>query len=109
MLTATIVWLLIGVVIATAVILDMRRLFVHRVGLPPVGWLFVCVGTGPFAIAAYLICRRLVWRMLVHSVWEIVGDSSHPVHVRRRRLIALRRNGLIGVPVFLACLKVLNT
>ncbi|WP_144157942.1 hypothetical protein [Paraburkholderia sp. BCC1885] len=86
----------------------MRRLVVHRVGLSPAGWLFVCIGTGPFAIAAYLVCRRAVWRTLIDSVWRVVGDGSYPVHVRRRRLIALRRNGLIGKPVFRACLKALK-
>lgn len=109
MLTVTMIWLLIATGIAAAVISDMRRLLVHRVGLSPVGWLFVCIGAGPFAIAAYLVCRRVVWRMLVHSVWQIVGDGSHPIDVRRKRLIALRRNGLIGMPVFQACMKELNT
>jgi hypothetical protein len=63
---------------------------------------------GPFAIAAYLVCRRAIWRTLIDSVWQIVGDCTHPVSMRRKRLIALRRNGLIGVPVFRACLKALN-
>ncbi|AMV41747.1 hypothetical protein ATN79_03490 [Paraburkholderia caribensis] len=102
------IWILIAVGTAMAVVSDMRRLLVHRVGLSTVGWLFVCVGAGPFAIAAYLLCRRVVWQMLVDSVWQFIGDGSHPKHVRRRRLIALRRNGLIGVPVFHACLKMLN-
>ena len=109
MLTLTMIWLLTATGIAGAVIVDMRRLCVHRVGLPPVGWLLVCLGTGPLAIVAYAVCRRAIWRRLVNSVWKIVGDGSHPTHVRRRRLIALRQNGLIGVPVFLACMKSLDT
>lgn len=109
MLTLTMIWLLIAMGIAAAVITDMRRLCVHRAGLPPVGWLLVCVCTGPFAIAAYLVCRRAVWRRLVDSVWQIAGDASHPTHVRRRRLITLRQSGLIGAPVFLACMKALSS
>lgn len=109
MLTLAMIWLLMATGIAAAVISDMRRLSVHRVGLSAVGWSFVCAGAGPLAIAAYLACRRVVWRLLVDSVWKIVGDASYPVDVRRERLIALRRNGLIGVPVFVACMKALNT
>jgi len=108
MLMVTVIWLVMATGIAAAVITDMRRLLVHRVGLSAVGWSVVCVGAWPFAIAAYLICRRVVWRTLVHSVWRIVGDCSHPTDVRRKRLIALRRNGLIGVSVFLACMKALK-
>ncbi|CAE6768330.1 hypothetical protein R69619_03722 [Paraburkholderia nemoris] len=109
MMNVAMVWLLTVVGIAVALICDMRRLVAHRVGLSPAGWLFVCVCIGPFTIAAYLICRRVVWRRLVDSVWQVVGDCADPIHLRRRRLVALRRNGLIGAPVFQACLKVLNT
>jgi hypothetical protein len=109
MLTMTMIWLLIATGIAVALISDMRRLFVHRVGLSPIGWLFVCIGAGPLAIAAYLVCRQVVWRTLVDSVWQIVGDRSHPVDIRRQRLIALRCNGLIGLPLFRTCMKALNT
>lgn len=109
MLMMTMIWLLVATGIAAALISDMRRLFVHRVGLSPVGWLFVCIGAGPLAIPAYLVCRRVVWRMLVDSVWQIVGDCSHPINLRRKRLIALRYSGLIGVPLFRACMKALNT
>ncbi len=109
MMIVTMIWLITVMGIAVAVICDMRRLVAHRVGLSPIGWLFVCICMGPFAIAAYLICRRVVWRRLIDSVWQIVGDCAYPIRLRRRRLIALRRNGLIGAPVFQACLKVLNT
>ena len=109
MLTLMMIWLVTATGIAGAVIVDMRRLCVHRVGLRPVGWLLVSLSTGPLAIVAYLVCRRAVWRRLVNSVWQIAGDGSHPTYVRRRRLIALRQNGLIGVPVFHACMKSLDT
>jgi hypothetical protein len=109
MLALTMIWLLTATGIAAALIADMRRLCVHRMGLSPVGWFLVCLCTGPCAIAAYLVCRRAAWRRLVDSVWQIAGDASHPTDVRRRRLITLRQNGLIGTPVFLACMKALNT
>jgi hypothetical protein len=108
MLTMTMIWLLTATGIAVAVIFDMRRLAVNRVGLSRAGWLCMCAGTGPLAIAAYLVCRRAVWRELIDSVWKVIGDGSYPLQVRRKRLIALRRNDLIGEAVFHRCLRVLG-
>ncbi len=48
----TTIWLIVALGISPVVLAAMRRLAVHRVRLSPVGWLFVCLGTGPFAIAA---------------------------------------------------------
>lgn len=108
MLTMTMIWLLTASGIAVAVIFDMRRLAVNRVGLSRAGWLCVCAGTGPLAIAVYLVCRRAVWRTLVDSVWRVVGDGSYPISIRRQRLIALQHAGLIGAPVFRRCLTLLD-
>jgi hypothetical protein len=108
MLEKTMLWFVAASGVALAIAFDMRRLAVQRVGLSRIGWLFVCVGTGPFAGVAYLFFRRAVWSELLDSVWEIVGDASHPVSVRRKRLLALRSSGLIGAPVFRRCLVLLE-
>jgi hypothetical protein len=104
MIEKALIWVVIALGVALAITFDMRRLVVHRVGLSCTTWLFVCAGTGPFAGVAYLFFRRAVWRELVDSVWQIVGDGSHPSSVRRKRLVALRGSGLIGAPVFRRCL-----
>ncbi|APR93827.1 hypothetical protein PATSB16_04830 [Pandoraea thiooxydans] len=38
-------------------------------------------------------------------VRELIGDEAQPTHVRRARLVELHRNGLVGDPIFLACLR----
>jgi hypothetical protein len=60
------------------------------------------------AAGAYLYQRKATWRALIDAVWQAAGDASHPVHVRRQRLLALRNTGVIGRRVFLACWEVLE-
>ncbi|WP_247539134.1 hypothetical protein [Ralstonia pseudosolanacearum] len=102
------IWLSGVAVTALGIVLDMRRLRAHRVGFPAAGWVFASACIGPVAGAAYLLQRRVVWRALINAAWELVGDVNQPAQVRRERLIALERSGVLGVPIFRACLAVLD-
>lgn len=102
------VWMLAAAVAALAVTVDMRRLVIHRLGLTRTGWMLACAVGAPFAVALYLLLRYSATRKLIESAWTIVGDDSQPLGVRRERLIALRRAGLIGAPIYRACLRALE-
>lgn len=104
----TMIWLCAAVSAALGIALDMRRLKVNRVGLSPPGWAAVCVCAGAFAVVAYLILRRRVWRKLIDAAWRFVGDSSYAIDVRRERLHALWHCGLIGEAAFRACTRTLD-
>ena len=103
-----IVWLSAAVPTALGIALDMRRLKVNQVGLPPRGWAVACVCASAFAVVPYLVLRRRVWRTLIDAAWHFVGDSSHTIDVRRKRLHALRRSGLIGDAAFRICSRTLD-
>ncbi|WP_104657411.1 hypothetical protein [Ralstonia insidiosa] len=103
-----IVWLSGVAVTALAIVLDMRRLRANRVGLPAAGWVFAAACIGPVAGAAYLLKRGAARQGLIDAAWALVGDAHQPAHVRRERLIALERSGVLGVPIFQACLAVLD-
>lgn len=96
-------WFVAAAATALGIALDMRRLRVNRIGTSRTGWAVACVCAGPLAAGAYLYQRKAAWRALIDAVWLAVGDASHPVHVRRQRLLALRETGVIGRRVFLAC------
>ncbi|RQY65621.1 hypothetical protein [Burkholderia stagnalis] len=96
-------WFAAAATTALGIALDMRRLRVNRVGISRTGWVVACVCAGPLATGAYLYQRKAAWRALIDAVWQAAGDASHPVHVRRQRLLALRNTGVIGRRVFLAC------
>lgn len=102
------VWLSCVAVTALGIVLDMRRLRANRVGLPASVWVFVSACIGPVAGVAYLLQRRAARRALIDAAWKLVGDASQPTHARRERLIALKCSGLLGVPIFRACLAVLD-
>ncbi len=104
-----IVWLSSATVTALCIVLDMRRLRANYVGLPTAGWVFASACIGPIAGAAYLLQRRAARRALIDAAWALVGDANQPAHVRRERLIALERSGVVGVPIFRACLAVLDS
>ncbi len=104
----TMIWLVAAVPAALGIALDMRRLKVNRVGLSSRGWAVACVGTSAFALVPYAILRRRVWRKLIEAAWRFAGDSSHATDVRRERLHALWRNGLIGDAVFRVCTRALD-
>lgn len=101
-------WLAAAVPAALGIALDMRRLKVNQVGLSPPSWAVVCVCASAFAVVPYLILRRRVWRELIDATWHFVGDNSHAIDVRRKRLHALRRNGLIGDTAFRVCSRTLD-
>ncbi|MBN3777330.1 hypothetical protein G3O06_07125 [Burkholderia sp. Ac-20345] len=98
------VWLSGIAVTALGITFDMHRLRTNRVGLRPTGWVVASVCAGPIAGIAYVIRRRTALATLVDAVWQLVGDATHPDTARRERLIALERSGLLGAPVFRACL-----
>lgn len=102
-----VMWLLTAVGVALGIVCDMRRLKVNRVGTSRLVWVIASACTGPFAGATYLVLRRAIWRTLIEAVWRAVGDASQPRHVRRVRLLELRRCGLVGEPVYRACLRTL--
>lgn len=103
-----IVWLSGVAVTALGIVLDMRRLRANYVGLPVAGWVFASACIGPIAGAAYLLQRRAARQALIDAAWALVGDAHQPAHVRRERLIALERSGVLGAPIFRACLAVLD-
>lgn len=103
------IWLCAATAAALGIALDMRRLKVNRVCLSPLGWAVACVFASAFAALPYLMLRRRVWRTLLDAAWKLAGDESHTPAVRRERLDALQRSGLIGRPVLRACLRTLNT
>ncbi|BCL90902.1 hypothetical protein ACNRBV_22785 [Ralstonia pseudosolanacearum] len=102
------IWLVGAAATALGIVLDMRWLRANRVGFPTAVWVFASACIGPVAGAAYLLQRRAVRRALIHAAWELVGDANQPVRVRRERLIALERSGVLGASIFRACLAVLD-
>ncbi|MCF1444897.1 hypothetical protein ACI2VK_25230 [Ralstonia nicotianae] len=102
------VWLSGVAATALAIVFDMRRLRTNHVGLPVAGWVFASACIGPVAGAAYLLQRRIARRALIAAAWALAGDANQPTHVRRERLIALERSGMLGMPIFRACLAVLD-
>ncbi|WP_296224943.1 hypothetical protein [Ralstonia sp. UBA689] len=102
------VWLSGAAATALAIVLDMRWLRANHVGLPAAGWVFASACIGPVAGAAYLLQRRAARRALIEAAWALVGGANQPAHVRRERLIALERSGVLGMPIFRACLAVLD-
>ena len=103
------IWACATTITALGVPLDMRRLRANRVGLSPVGWLVAAVCIGPVAGLAYLRQRPAAWRELMQNTWALVGDSTVPVRVRRERLARLRREGILGSPIYRACRSALDT
>ncbi|MDN7629697.1 hypothetical protein [Burkholderia cenocepacia] len=102
------VWLSGIAVTAFGIAFDMHRLRTNRVGLRPIGWVVASVCVGPIAGIAYVIRRRTALAALVDAVWQLVGDATHPLAARRKRLIALERSGMLGAPIFRACLATLD-
>lgn len=102
------VWLSSVAATAFGIVFDMHRLRASRVGLRPVGWVVASVCVGPIAAVAYMLRRRSARAALVDATWQLVGDKTHPVAARRERLIALEHSGLLGTPIFRACLAVLD-
>jgi hypothetical protein len=104
----TMIWLLAAAPAALGIALDMHWLQVNRVGLSSRGWVAACVCGSAFTVVPYLILRRRVWRKLIEVAWRFVGDGSCALDVRRERLHALWRCGLIGEPAFRACVRMLD-
>jgi hypothetical protein len=102
------VWSLMAAATAVGVVLDMNRLLVNRIGLPRAGWVLASACAGPLAGTIYCVLRRRVKRSLVKAVWQLVGDVSQPRDVRRERLFALRRSGLVGTSIFRTCIETLD-
>ena len=102
------VWLSSAAVTAFAIVIDMRRLRANRVGLPAAGWAFASACVGPAAGVLYLIQRRKTRRYLIDAAWALAGNASQPVYVRRARLNALARSGVLGEPILQACLAALE-
>lgn len=101
-------WLLGALLAALAIFVDMRRLRVARVGLPVPAWMGVCLIAGPLAGVFYLYMRPAVRRRLIQTVWLYVGDDTHPIRMRRERLLTMRRSGLIGPAIHEACDRMLD-
>ncbi|WP_082727897.1 hypothetical protein [Burkholderia mayonis] len=93
---------------ATGIVLDMDWLRINRAGLSRIGWFLASAAAGPFAGAAYLICRYFVRRRMIAAAWQMVGDASHPASLRRARLLALRHHDLVSPPIFNACFAALQ-
>jgi hypothetical protein len=45
----------------------------------------------------------------MQNTWALVGDSTVPIRVRRERLARLRREGILGSPIYRACRSALDT
>lgn len=108
MMTLMTAWLCTVVAVALGIALDMRWLHVSRVGLSLPGWIVLCVFVGVLAAVPYLILRRRKWLRLLAAATQLSGKASDSLDARRTRLDLLRSDGLIGEPVFRACLKKLD-
>lgn len=97
-------WLISALVSWCAISLDMRRLVINRIGLTRAGWLIACAATGPLAGLMYLLLRERGRQALILAACTMLGDTA-PIDVRRIRLDALLASGLVGEPVYRACLK----
>ncbi|WP_423391472.1 hypothetical protein [Burkholderia sp. LMG 21824] len=102
-------WLGCTIATAFAISLDMHRLRARRVDLTPAGWIVSSICTGPIAGVIYLCRRGAARRALIDAAWTLVGDATFPVHVRRERLDALERAGLLGSSIYRECAAVLDT
>ncbi|MGQ3003538.1 MAG: hypothetical protein ACT6UH_09070 [Hydrogenophaga sp.] len=101
-------WSLSAVLSALVIVIDMRRLGASRVGLGTSSWVAASVALGPLAVLAYLFKRPAARRQLVEAVWRLIGGDSHPVSMRRARLDALHRSGIVGSSIYKACLNQLK-
>lgn len=101
-------WSLSALLSALVIVIDMRRLGASRVGLVASSWVAASVALGPLAVLAYLFKRPAARRQLVEAVWRLIGDESHPVSMRRARLDALRRSGIVGPAIYRTCLRELG-
>ena len=101
-------WTAMAFVTALAIAWDMRRLAVNRVGLPLLGWGVMALAFGVLAIPAYLRQRAIAKQRLISAVWTMAGDANVEQDVRMRRLEGLHRVGLVGKPIYRACLKQLE-
>ena len=101
-------WAVMAFVTALAIAWDMRRLAANRVGLPLVGWGVVALAFGVLSIPVYLQQRAIAKQRLISAVWTMAGDANVEQDVRMRRLEGLRRVGLVGKPIYRACLKQLE-
>ena len=105
MKTQTMLWMLTASIAAIGIAIDMRRLKIHRAGLSPPEWAIACIFLNVLAVLPYLIERRRIWKKLIDAAWQFVGDDAYSPDARRARLDALRDCGVIGEPVYRACLK----
>lgn len=102
------IWLGCAAATALAIAFDMYRLQARRIGLTLTSWVVASACAGPIAAAIYLGKRGAAKRALVDAAWTFVGDASVPTDVRRERLIALKRAGLLGSSIYRACSEVLD-
>ena len=102
-------WFVFAALAAVSIVIDMRRLAVHRAGLRSVGWVICCVALGPLVCPVYLVVRSRTKRRYVCATWRAVGGDDTPVEDRRRRLVALREIGMVGEPIFRHCSRVLDS
>lgn len=101
-------WSLSALLSALVIVIDMRRLGTSRVGLGASSWVAASVALGPWTVLAYLFKRPAARRQLVEAVWRLIGDESHPVSMRRARLDALHRSGIVGPAIYRTCLRELG-
>lgn len=102
------VWLLAAAATAIGIAFDMRRLRVNYIWLSLTGWAALCACAGAVTAVLYLIMRQSVRKQLIDAAWQLIGDETHAPELRRKRLLALRQNGLVGETVFRACLRSLD-
>jgi hypothetical protein len=107
MKTLSMLLMLTATLSALGIASDMRRLKVNRVGLSPPGWVVACIFGNLIAVLLYLVVRRRVWKKLLDAAWHFVGDEAAPYDARRTRLDALRDNGVVGEPIYRACVRTL--
>lgn len=101
-------WIVMALASVLAIACDMRRLAANQVGLPLWVWIAAVLAIGVFALPIYLRLRVGACRRLMAAAWTMAGDERTDPSLRRRRLEALRQVGLIGKPIYRACLKQLE-
>lgn len=99
------VWIMAALIVARGITWDMHALRVHRMGVERWGWWLACGLAGPLAGLVYLGLRPGVRRRLLASVWACVGNATVPASLRKVRLFALYKTGMVGEAMLDECLR----
>ncbi|WP_233827759.1 hypothetical protein [Paraburkholderia sp. ZP32-5] len=107
-LAVQLIWAACVVITACAIAFDMHQLGAQSVALTRVEWIAISVCAGPLAGMMYMSRRGAARRELIQSAWVIVGNSTFSTQIRRERLSALKRTGVLGPAIYRTCSTALD-